>query len=91
LKLECTERAKFKKSPYFLITPRIYIWNKKETLLLIYLYKKHEEMFISGKMKQHLCWQRIATQMQRKQYLRKKMLHKVPDIKKNIQTNKRPQ
>jgi len=23
LKLECTERAKFKKSPYFLITPRM--------------------------------------------------------------------
>jgi len=27
----------------------------------------------------------------RLQYLRKKMLHKVPDIKKNLQTNKRPQ
>jgi len=25
LKLECTKRAKFKKSPYFLITPRI-LW-----------------------------------------------------------------
>jgi len=41
---------------YLLHIIYIYIWNKKETLLLIYLYKKHEEMFTLGKMKQHLCW-----------------------------------
>jgi len=51
---------------YLLHIIDIYIWNKKETLLLIYLYKEHEEMFTSGKMKQHLCWQRIATQMAKK-------------------------
>jgi len=51
---------------YLLHITDIYIWNKKETLLLIYLYKEHEEMFTSGKIKQHLCWQQIATQMTKK-------------------------
>ncbi|XP_067214433.1 uncharacterized protein [Linepithema humile] len=44
----------------------VYLWNKKETLLLISLYKEHEEMFTSGKTKQNLCWKRIATEMAQK-------------------------
>ncbi|XP_067203845.1 uncharacterized protein [Linepithema humile] len=43
----------------------VYLWNKKETLLLS-LYKEHEEMFTSGKTKQNLCWKRIATEMAQK-------------------------
>ncbi|XP_018361416.1 PREDICTED: uncharacterized protein LOC108760119 [Trachymyrmex cornetzi] len=46
----------------------IYVWSKKETLLLIHLYKEHEEIFTSGKMKQHLCWERIAKEMLKKDY-----------------------
>lgn len=46
----------------------VYIWRKKETLLLIYLYKENEAIFTSGKMKQHLCWQEIAKQMAEKGY-----------------------
>lgn len=45
-----------------------YIWNNKETLLLIHLYKEHEEIFTSGKMKQHLCWERIGKEMANKGY-----------------------
>ncbi|XP_036149248.1 uncharacterized protein LOC118647807 [Monomorium pharaonis] len=44
----------------------VYIWNKKETLLLICLYKEHEEMFTSGKMKQHSCRKRIGKEMAKK-------------------------
>ncbi|KAL6253971.1 hypothetical protein P5V15_015818 [Pogonomyrmex californicus] len=61
---------------YYVLYYRCYIWNKKETLLLISLYKEYEELFISGKMKQHLCWERVAKAMAKKrlQYLRKEML-----------------
>ncbi|KAL6256611.1 hypothetical protein P5V15_012722 [Pogonomyrmex californicus] len=45
-----------------------YIWNKKETLLLISLYKEYEELFTSGKMKQYLCWERVAKAMAKKDY-----------------------
>ncbi|EFN69467.1 hypothetical protein EAG_01686, partial [Camponotus floridanus] len=40
-----------------------YIWSKKETLLLISLYKENEAMFTSEKTKQHSCWEYIANKM----------------------------
>lgn len=62
----------------------VYIWNKKETLLLIHLYKENEVMFTRGKIKQHLCWEQIAKEMAKKGYTisRKKCCTKFQSLKR---------
>jgi len=53
---------------FFLYFADTYIWSKKETLLLISLYKENEAMFTSEKTKQHSCWEYIAKKITEKGY-----------------------